>query len=41
MDVMYRIPSDDTIEQCIITEDTIENASEPLGVHREEAKKAR
>ena len=41
MDVMYRIPSDDTIEQCIITEDTIENASEPLVVHREEAKKAR
>lgn len=41
MDVMYRIPSDDTIEQCIITKDTIENASEPLVVHREEAKKAR
>ena len=41
MDVMYRSPSDDTIEQCIITEDTIENASEPLVVHREEAKKAR
>lgn len=41
MDVMYRIPSDDTIEQCIITKEAIEGTSEPLVVHREAVKKAK
>ena len=41
MDVMYRIPSDDTIESCVITKDTVEGISEPLLIHREVIKKAR
>lgn len=35
MDVMYHIPSDDTIVQCIITKEVIEGTSEPLVVYRE------
>lgn len=35
MDVMYRIPSDDTISRCIVTEDTIENNAMPEIVYRE------
>lgn len=41
MDVMYRIPSDDTIVQCIITKEVIDGTSEPLVVHREAIRKAR
>ncbi len=42
MDVMYRIPSDETITQCIITKEAVEGSSEPLIVHREyPLKKAR
>ena len=39
MDVMYRIPSDDTIENVIITKGSVEGVSEPLTVHRETAMK--
>ncbi len=35
MDVMYRIPSDDTIEKVIITKGAVEGISEPLTIHRE------
>lgn len=35
MDVMYRIPSDDTIEQCIITKEAVGGESKPLVVHQE------
>ena len=35
MDVMYRIPSDDTISKCIVTEDTIENNAMPEIQYRE------
>ncbi len=35
MDVMYRIPSDDTIEQCIITKKAVEDGSEPLVVYKD------
>lgn len=35
MDVMYRIPSDDTIESCVITKGSVEGTSEPLTIHRE------
>lgn len=35
MDIMYRIPSDDTIEQVVITKGAVEGESEPLTVHRE------
>lgn len=42
MDVMYRIPSDDTIENVVITREAVEGKSEPLTIHREAAlKKAR
>ena len=42
MDVMYEIPSDDTIESCVITKEAVEGNSEPLIVHRElPLKKAR
>lgn len=30
MDVMYEIPSDETIQKCIITEDVVEGACEPI-----------
>ena len=33
--VMIRIPSDDTIEQCIITKEAVDGESKPLVVHRE------
>ena len=35
MDVMYQIPSDDTIESCVITKESVEGTSEPFVVHRE------
>lgn len=35
MDVMYQIPSDDTIAECIITRGTVEGSSKPLTIHRE------
>lgn len=35
MDVMYRIPSDESIEACIITKEAVEGTSEPLLVYRE------
>ncbi len=41
MDLMYRIPSDDTIESCTITKGAVEGTSEPLIVHREKVKKAK
>jgi len=36
MDTMYRIPSDDTIEECIITKEAVEGHSEPLTLHKGE-----
>ena len=41
MDVMYQIPSDDTIEECVITKGAVEGVSEPLLIHREVMRKAR
>lgn len=41
MDVMYRIPSDDTIQLCIVTKEVIDGTSEPLVVHREAVRKAK
>lgn len=35
MDVMYEIPSDETIESCLITKEAVEGTSEPFVVHRE------
>ncbi len=34
MDVMYRIPSDDTITECIITKEAVEGTGEPITKHR-------
>jgi len=36
MDTMYNIPSDDTIEECIITKEAVEGTSEPLLIHKGE-----
>ena len=41
MDVMYQIPSDDTIQLCVVTKEVIEGKSEPLVVHREPTRKAK
>ncbi|MBQ6993716.1 MAG: ATP-dependent Clp protease ATP-binding subunit ClpX [Lachnospiraceae bacterium] len=35
MDVMYEIPSDETIESCVITKEAVEGTSQPFVVHRE------
>ena len=34
MDLMYKIPSDDSIQTCIITKEAVEGTSEPKTVHR-------
>ena len=39
MDVMYEIPSDETIESCVITKEAVDGTSKPFVVHRE-AKRA-
>ena len=35
MDIMYRIPSDPTITQCIVTKEAVEGTSEPMVVRKE------
>ena len=39
MDVMYRIPSDDTIESVIINKNSVVGDGEPLVIHKESKKK--
>ncbi|TCL55439.1 ATP-dependent Clp protease ATP-binding subunit ClpX [Kineothrix alysoides] len=41
MDVMYRIPSDDTIVECVITKGAVDGTSEPLIIHREAMRPAK
>ncbi len=41
MDVMYQIPSDETISECIITKGVVEGTSEPVVVHKTLMKKAK
>ncbi len=41
MDVMFRIPSDETIEECIITRGAVEGKEEPLLIRREVMRRAR
>ena len=41
MDTMYRIPSDDTIEECIITKEAVEGDSEPLTLQKGEQRSHR
>ena len=38
MNVMYEIPSDDSISECVITSAAVEGESEPLIVHRDQKK---
>ncbi|MBR5113357.1 MAG: ATP-dependent Clp protease ATP-binding subunit ClpX [Clostridia bacterium] len=40
MNLMYDVPSDDTIEKIIITADCVTDAAEPIIVHKEKKKKA-
>lgn len=37
MDVMYEIPSDETVKKCIITKDTVINKSEPKIIYHDES----
>lgn len=41
MDTMYQIPSDESIEACVITEGAVDGTSEPLTIHKEAMKKAK
>ena len=41
MDTMYEIPSDDSIEECVITKGAVDGNSEPLTIHREAMRKAK
>ena len=35
MDIMYQIPSDDTIEKCVVTKAAVESLESPIVVHKE------
>jgi ATP-dependent Clp protease ATP-binding subunit ClpX len=39
MDTMFDIPSDDTVEKCIITKEAVEGLEEPVTLHRSENRK--
>ncbi|WP_026526366.1 ATP-dependent Clp protease ATP-binding subunit ClpX [Butyrivibrio sp. VCD2006] len=39
MDVMYEIPSDDNISECVVTEEAVSGTSSPLIVYKDEAKR--
>ena len=39
MDVMYEIPSDDNISECVVTEGAVSGTSSPLIVYKDEAKR--
>ncbi|WP_408070369.1 ATP-dependent Clp protease ATP-binding subunit ClpX [Butyrivibrio sp. JL13D10] len=39
MDVMYEIPSDDNISECVVTEEAVNGSSSPLIVYKDEAKR--
>lgn len=41
MDVMYRIPSDESIIKCVVTKGSVEGTSEPLIIHREAMRPAK
>lgn len=40
MDVMYEIPSDDNIAECVITKDAVEGKSEPIVHYRNQLQRA-
>ena len=39
MDIMYRIPSDESIEECIITKAVVDEECEPVVIHKGEGRK--
>ncbi len=39
MDVMYEIPSDDNISECVVTEEAVTGAAQPLIVYKDEVKR--
>ena len=41
MDIMYQIPSDETIKECIITKDAVEGTGEPVLIHFESTHKGK
>ncbi len=41
MDVMYQIPSDESIVECVVTKEAVEGNSEPLVIRREAMRPAR
>ena len=41
MNTMYEIPSDETIEECVVTKSAVEGTGEPLTIHKETMKKAK
>ncbi|MCM1569240.1 MAG: ATP-dependent Clp protease ATP-binding subunit ClpX [Roseburia sp.] len=41
MDTMYEIPSDQSIEACVVTKGAVEGEAQPLTIHRESMRKAR
>ena len=41
MDVMFNIPSDDTIEECVITKEAVDGTSKPLVIHQDHMQKAK
>ena len=41
MDVMYEIPSDETIEQCVITKEVIEGMSKPMVIRSKSRERAK
>jgi ATP-dependent Clp protease ATP-binding subunit ClpX len=36
MDVMYKIPSDENVEECIVTKAAVEGESQPLLVYKDQ-----
>lgn len=41
MDTMYEIPSDETIDACVITKGAVDGESSPLTIHKEAMKQAK
>ncbi len=39
MDTMYRIPSDETIEECHVTKDTVEKGEPPMVLHKNDRRR--
>lgn len=40
MDTMYQIPSDETIESCVITKEAVDGESKPLTIHKNDRRKS-